>query len=65
MQKSFSFDKETVKKIIKGAAIASAGAALTYLAQYVSSEDFGVYTPVVVAVSSILINACKEFINGK
>lgn len=65
MQKSFSFDKETVKKIIKGAAIAAAGAVLTYLAQYVSSTDFGVYTPVVVAVSSILINSGKEFIKGK
>lgn len=65
MQKSFSFDKETVIKIFKGAAIAASGAVLTYLAQYVSSADFGVYTPVVVAVSSIIINAGKEFIKGK
>jgi hypothetical protein len=65
MQKSFSFDKETVIKIFKGASIAASGAVLTYLAQYVSSADFGVYTPVVVAVSSIIINAGKEFIKGK
>ena len=65
MQKSFSFDKETVIKIFKGAAIAASGAVLTYLAQYVSSADFGVYTPVIVAVSSIIINAGKEFIKGK
>ena len=65
MQKSFSFDKETVIKIFKGAAIAASGAVLTYLAQYISSADFGVYTPVVVAVSSIIINAGKEFIKGK
>lgn len=65
MQKSFSFDKETVRKIFKGAAIAASGAVLTYLAQYISSADFGVYTPVVVAVSSIIINAGKEFIKGK
>lgn len=64
-QKAYSFDKVTFGKIARGAAIAAAGAVLTYLAQYVSSADFGVYTPVVVAVSSILINACKEFIKGK
>lgn len=65
MQEAFTFDKETMKKILKGALIAVSGALLTYIAQYVSSTDFGVYTPLVVSVSSILINAGKEFIKGK
>lgn len=65
MQKSFSFDKETLIKIGKGLLIAVGGAVITYATEYFSSTDFGVYTPLVVAVSSIIINTIKEYIKGK
>jgi len=64
-QQSFSFDKVTMSKIAKGALIAISGALLTYMAQYVATTDFGAYTPIVVALASILINAGKEYTKGK
>lgn len=58
----FTFTKENLIKIAKGAGIAIGGALLTYLATFISSTDFGVYTPLVVALGGILINAGREFI---
>ena len=64
-QQAFSFDRATMVKIGKGFLIAVGGAAVTYFAQYISNTNFGIYTPVVVAGSAIIINAIKEFINGE
>ena len=58
----FTFTKENYLKIAKGAGIAIGGALITYLASYISSTDFGVYTPVVVAIGGILINAAREWL---
>ncbi|GIW81515.1 MAG: hypothetical protein KatS3mg105_3322 [Gemmatales bacterium] len=52
--------KEKWLKIGKGALIAGAGAALTYLSQAVSGADFGVWTPVVVALLSVAVNAVRK-----
>lgn len=57
-----SFTKENLIKIAKGAGIAVGGALLTYLAQFISDTDFGQWTPVVVAVGAVLINAGREFL---
>ena len=65
MQTSFSFDKETMKKILSGALIAGGGAILTYLAENLTSLNFGASTPIVVALASILINTGREYIAGK
>ncbi len=62
MNNKFTFTKENMLKIGRGAGIALAGALLTYIASYVSSTDFGIYTPMVVALSGILINAGREFL---
>jgi len=58
----FTFTKENLIKIAKGAGIAMGGALLTYLASFVSSTDFGAYTPMIVAFAGILINAGREFL---
>ena len=58
----FTFTKENLIKIAKGAGIAVGGALLTYLTQYISSTDFGQWTPVVVALGGIIINAGREFL---
>lgn len=58
----FTFTKENLIKILKGAGIAIGGALLAYLAQYISETDFGVWTPIVVALGGILINAAREFL---
>ena len=60
----FTFTKENLIKIAKGAGIAVGGAILTYLASYISSTDFGQWTPVVVALGGILINAGREFLKN-
>lgn len=62
MNNQFTFTKENLIKIAKGAGIAVGGVLLTYLAQFVSNTDFGIYTPVVVALWGILINAGREFL---
>jgi hypothetical protein len=46
--------------IVKGALVAGAGVALTYLVQNVSAADFGVYGPVVVGVLSVLVNILRK-----
>lgn len=58
----FTFTEENIYKVLRGAGIALGGALLTYLAQFFASTDFGVYTPLVVAVSTILINAGREYL---
>lgn len=63
-QKAFSFDKVTVGKIARGAAIAGGGAVLTYILQAIASTDFGNFTPIVVAVCGIALNALKEYMKG-
>ena len=58
----FTFTKENLIKIGRGALIACGGALLTYVASYISSTDFGQWTPIVVAVGSMIINAGREFL---
>lgn len=61
----YSFNKQDGIKILKGAGIALGGALLTYLASIVGQVDFGVYTPVAVAVAGIIINAGQKFLAGQ
>lgn len=48
-------------KIGKGAIIAGLGAGVIALLQFVQGADFGMYTPAVVAIASILINAARVY----
>lgn len=54
--------REDALKVVKGAAIAAAGAVLTYVTQWVSGADFGSLTPAVVAGWSILANALRKLV---
>ena len=51
----FKFNLPTSEwvSVLKGALVAGAGVALTYVVQHVTAADFGVYGPVVVGVLSI------------
>lgn len=51
---------QKVASVARGAGIAAAGAALTYLIQWVSGADFGELTPALVAVLSVLANAVRK-----
>lgn len=48
------------KSVLKGAAIAGAGAALTFLSEYISGQDFGTWTPLLTAGLSVLVNAVRK-----
>lgn len=63
-QKAFSFDVVTLKKILKGFLITAGAAGLTYLLDYVSTVDFGVYTPLVMTLCAAGINAIREYVRG-
>lgn len=47
------------KKVLKGFIISAAAAGLTYLAQFLSGQNFGEWTPVIVAVAGTLTNLAK------
>jgi hypothetical protein len=51
---------EKAQKVLIGALIAGGGAFLTYLAQWVSGADLGVYGPLAAAVIATLINALRK-----
>ena len=65
MSVRYTFNKEDGKSILKGLGIAVGGAALTYLAGLLPNLEFGEFTPVVVALFSVLINAGRKFIENK
>lgn len=52
------------KKIGKGAIIAILGALLTYGSDIILNINFGTYTPIAVAVWSILVNAGWKWIQN-
>lgn len=53
-------DWERIAAVARGAAVAAAGAALTHLTAAVTGADFGPYTPAVVAVWSVAVNAARK-----
>ncbi|MEW6126721.1 MAG: hypothetical protein AB1757_06760 [Acidobacteriota bacterium] len=62
MSPRFTLNKQDAKKILKGAAIAAGGAIATYLLQELPNVNFGQYTPLIVALASVLLNALLKFL---
>lgn len=58
----FKLNKEDLLKVAKGAGIAVAGALLVYVAEVIPEIDFGVYTPFVVALAGVLVNAGRKLL---
>lgn len=52
-------------KVIKGAFIAGAGAALAFLSEWASGTDFGAMSPVVTAILSVGVNFLRKLKNAK
>jgi hypothetical protein len=65
VSEKFSLNTTDWKKVGKGAAIAGAGAAATFLIQYFSSLDFGVYQLLVAAALSVATNLVVKYTAGK
>lgn len=53
---------EKITSVLKGAAIAASGAILTHLTEFVTSTDFGQWTPAVVAIASVAVNAVRKLL---
>jgi len=60
--KKYELNKEDMTKVGKGALIAGAGAILVYLAEVIPGIDFGVYTPIAVAIFGIGANLVRKWI---
>lgn len=58
-------DKDKLISVLKGAAIAGAGAALTYVTQWASGSDFGAAGPVVAAVLAVAVNFFRKLAGPK
>lgn len=58
----YQLNASDMKSIAVGAGIAVAGALITYLSEAIVQVDFGELTPVVVAISSILVNAARKWL---
>jgi len=63
MSERFGFQREDVISILKGATIVAGGAFATYLLEGLMKLDFGEYTPLVVALLSVAINAVRKWIS--
>lgn len=53
---------EKAASVGKGALIAGAGAALTYVSEYLAGIDFGDSAPVVGAMLAVVVNAIRKMI---
>lgn len=60
MTNKFRINNEDLKKVLVGGAIAVGGALATYLQGL--TLDFGSYTPLAVAINSIIINLLRKFV---
>lgn len=60
--KPFLVNSEDMTRILKGAMIAVAGALVVYLADVVPTIDFGIWTPLAVALASVAVNALRIWV---
>lgn len=63
--KQFTLNNIDWKKIGKGALIAIAGALFTYFESFITTVDFAIYTPLVMAINSILVNVVTKWLQGQ
>lgn len=63
--KAFKLNKEDLKRIIKGLAIAMGGAGVTYVLGILDYIDVGYLTPLIVATASSGLNFLQVWIKGQ
>ena len=61
---SFSFKGINWGKVGAGAAVAVAGALLTYISAWLTGQDFGAYTPMVMGAWTILANIVRKYVSN-
>jgi len=52
---------DEVKSVLKGAAVAAAGAILTYVSQWATGQDFGPYQPIIAAGLAVAANIFRKW----
>ncbi len=62
--KRYTLNKADLESLTKGLLITMAGAGLTYLTEYLSKQDFGDLTPVVMTGMAFLVNFVRKFMSG-
>jgi len=60
--KKYQLNAKDIKSVATGAYIAVGGALVTYVSEAITQIDFGDYTPIVVALSSVFINAVRKWL---
>lgn len=63
--RKFKLNKTDLTKIGTGALLAGVGAVLAFLVEAIPNVDFGDYSPLVVALFSVLANAFRKWVAGK
>lgn len=61
----FSLNRDDAVSILKGLMVALIGAGLTYFSQIIAKTDFGQYTPIIVAVYSVIANIVRKWLEGQ
>lgn len=65
MSQRFQLNKKDLKSLLKGLLITLAGAALTWALTVLPKLDLGQYTPFLVPVLALLVNAGLKFITNE
>jgi hypothetical protein len=64
MSEVFKLDGIDFGKLLKGLIVAVVGAGLTYLTQWLSGQDFGTLTPMIVAGFGFLVNFLRKYLTN-
>ena len=62
--KKYKLNSIDWKKIGTGLIIVLLGAFITYLQELIPSIDFGVYTPIAMAINSVIVNLLRKLLTG-
>lgn len=65
MSARFSLNDTDWKKIWTGCLVALAGAAIVILSEVIPGIDYGQYTPVVTALSAVLVNMLRKWVESR
>jgi len=61
----YSLNQTDGYKILRGGLIVAAGAIITYVLDTIPMIDFGVYSPLVVSISSSLLETLRRYLAGQ
>jgi hypothetical protein len=62
---SFTFKGINWGKVAAGAGVAIVGALLTYISAWITGQDFGSYTTIVMAIWTVLANIGRKWISDQ